>query len=118
MLSDGLVKGENVVIVESIEDLAATLAITDQPRVPKGPELMRHRRLRDGQQLGQVTDTAFCGGKKRDEAESSWICQDAEEFGHLLRFVNAQRRNFLQRPIVRLGADWRGDSMVVLGRWA
>jgi hypothetical protein len=70
------------------------VAFIAEPHAPQQPQLMRHRRLRDPEQVGEIADGDFRPRERVENPHARRVAEDLE------RFSQRRRRLVVQQPFL------------------
>ena len=82
-----LKEGDDVFIIDAIEDFFSIAASLDQMHLAQTAHVMRDRRFADPGHLGQGADVHLAAGQGRQDADTAGVAESTEQFRHMRRGV-------------------------------
>ena len=86
-------EGEDVLVVECVEDHAPLAAAPDHPRTAEQAQLMRDRRFAQPDAAGDVADTALRLGQRIEDPDARRVAKDPEDLGEACNVAVSYRRH-------------------------
>jgi hypothetical protein len=74
-------QSDDVVVIEAIEDHPTVTASANEPQTAEQSQLMRHGRLADPQQCGEVANAELSGRERRQNSDASGVAKHLEDLG-------------------------------------